>query len=150
MTPENTNANADFSAILNDTAEEFKQAKVFNDWMPDDGEYTCVLSDLVTGVKDDQNNRFAWWRLTATIQSASDPDIDQSQFSLFYSTKAPGFLKSDVSALAGKTITDIRTADQILRDNLGAIVNVKVSTSPKGYKNTAITEVLEGPDSGKT
>ena len=132
--------NAVFDAILGEAAEEFTQAEVYSNWMPPDGDYTVLLTEAKNGVKVDENNRFAWVRLTGRILDDHNPELNEKEFSVgYFTTKVPGIMKGAVSILAGKVITNLKEAITILTRSNGTVVVVNVFTKPSKKNNQEYT-----------
>lgn len=137
--------NNDFNALLQQTAEEFANAEVFNDWLPDDGDYNALIADYKEGVKETDTSKMWWMRLTGRLLAEGNPDLDQREFTLgYFSGKAPGILKGAVSVLNGAPVKNIADARAILLASIGAVVELTVSTG-KQYRNVRITKLVAPP-----
>jgi hypothetical protein len=137
---------ADMERIVAAKAEEFAAAEIFNEWMPPDGDYTVLLTEYADGVSKKGSNEYAWWRLTARIQS-SDPELDQKDFTIGpFRSSAVGFLKSAMSVLKGEKIDDLRQAEPVLSGAVGWVATVRVTTTTRDkteYTNSRIMEVVD-------
>lgn len=137
-----------FEQMLAQHNQDFKDAEVYSDWMPDDGEYivSLVKLDQGTSAKDGQSS--VWWKLTGRIEDVQDPKLNGKEFTVgFYSSKAFGILKGAVKVLAGDLINDLADAHIVLQSSIGKIIRAKVSTrtakNGNDYTNCYIQEVIE-------
>jgi len=133
--------------ILEQVADEFANAEVFNEWKPPDGEYTTLIVAYSDGVSTRGSNKYAWWTLTGRLLCPSDPELDQKEYTIGpYRSSAVGFLKGAMSVLAGEKVNDVKRAEPLLSAAVGKIVNVRVRTTENErgtYTNTTITAVVE-------
>jgi len=142
---------ADMEKVLGEVAEEFANTEVFNQWMPPDGDYTCLITNYQDGVSKKGGREYAWWRLDGRLQVPGNEDLDQKEFTLgFYKSYVLGFLKGAMSVLAGRKIDDVRQAESILSGAVGWVVNVRKTTTVRSeakgggeFPNVAILEVVQ-------
>lgn len=134
-----------FEQLLAAHNQEFKDAEVFSDWMPDDGEYIASLIKLDHGVSKDG---IMWWKLTGKIESTEIEKFYGKEFQVgYYSMKAFGVLKGTVKTLAGDLIDDLGEAHKVLAESIGKVVRVKIETKPskkhdgREFTNCYIKEV---------
>lgn len=140
-----------FEQLLAQHNQEFKDAEVFNNWMPPDGEYIVSLTKLAHDTLSKDGKDLIWWRLTGVIEDVADAELHGKEFSVgYYTSKAYGILKGAVKTLAGKVIQDLAEAHIVLESSLGKIVRVKVETRPgkgtnegKNFTNCYIQEVMK-------
>lgn len=138
-----------FMDIMTASQEDYTKAQVIDNWKPEIGDYTCVVGEIATGVKEnDDGSRMAWAKLPGTIIAQGDPILDQRTFGIgFYTSKNLSGLKTDVACLTGRTIGSITDAIAILQSVVGWVVNVNV----RAYKNknkeivkvVSITDVID-------
>lgn len=139
-----------FEQLLANHNQEFKEAEVFDNWMPPDGEYIVSLVKLTTGSLTKDGKDLIWWRLTGRIEDVQDEQINGKEFSVgYYTSKAFGILKGAVKVLAGDIIHDLAEAHIVLKTSIGKVIRVKVDTRPgkganagKEYTNCYIQEVI--------
>lgn len=134
-----------FEQLLAAHNQEFKEAEVYSDWMPDDGEYIASLVKLDKGVSKDS---IMWWKLTGRIESTEIEKFYGKEFTVgYYTSKAFGILKGTIKVLAGNLINDLNEAHTILQASVGKVVRVKVETKPskkhdgREFTNCYIKEV---------
>jgi hypothetical protein len=136
----------EFADILNQTAQEYAQAEVFDSWMPPDGDYTAFIKEYKDGVKQEQNGKYGWMRLTGQLLEDTNAELNNREFSLaFCTTKAPGVLKGLCKQLTGgQIINDINQARQVLKDAVGKVVviSVRTKTNPKTNKEFTNCDIL--------
>lgn len=146
-----------FENMLAGLAEDYRKAEPMDNFMPDDGEYTVILSDLAKGVKVKAGEApLIWISVKAKLLAAEDPNIDQKTMSLgFFSSKTLGMLKGFVQALIPSSITpdspefiDVNDLSQCIaliqrKVDAGTLLTIKVATSKKGYKNASITGLVD-------
>ena len=140
-----------FEQMLAQHNQEFKEAEVFDNWMPPDGDYIVSLVKLSHGSSTKDGKDLVWWRLTGRIEDVQDEKLNGKEFSVgYYTSKAFGILKGAVKTLAGDLINDLGEAHAILEASLGQIIRAKVETRPgkganvgKDFTNCYIQEVIE-------
>ena len=136
-----------FEQMLATYNQDFKDAEVFNDRMPDDDKYIVSLIKLDTGTA--KEGGAPWMKLTGRIEDPQDAKWGGFEFPVgFYSAKAFGILKGAVNVLAGKPINDLTEAHAVLEASIGKIVNVEIKTmtskkNGKDYTNCYILEVID-------
>jgi len=137
-----------FEQLLASHNQDFKEAEVFNDWMPDDGEYIVSLIKLTSGTSNKDGVDTIWWNLKGRIEDVQDEKINGREFTVgYYTSKAFGILKGAVNILSGGEINDLAQANAILEAALGLVIRVRVRTSiskknGKEYTNCFILEVI--------
>ena len=147
-----------FEQMLAQHNQEFKEAEVYDNWMPPDGEYIVSLTKLAEGTSTKDGKDLLWWRLTGRIEDVQDEKLNGKEFSVgYYTSKAFGILKGAVKTLAGDLINDLGEAHAILEASLGTIIKAKVATNPgKGanagreFTNCYIQEILETQPAAST
>lgn len=137
-----------FEQMLAQHNQEFKEAEVFNNWMPPDGEYVVSLVKLDQGTSTKDGKDTIWWKLIGRIEDVQDEKLNGQEFSVgFYTSKAFGILKGAVKTLAGDLINDLEEAHKVLEGSIGKIIRAKVSTKTakngNDYTNCFIQEVIE-------
>lgn len=138
----NQQLSQEFLAILDGVAGDYTTAETMDDWMPDDADYTVVLTKGSFGHKAGDSS-FAWFKVVGNIDAPQNPEVDKKSFTVaFATTKAMGAVKALASALAGRVVNNIREVPGIVEACAGLIVNVTVKTNQKGYKNVRIKEVI--------
>ena len=138
-----------FEQMLAQHNQEYKDAEVFSNWMPPDGEYIVSLIKLDNGTSSKDGVDTIWWKLIGRIEDVQDEKLNGKEFSVgYYSSKAFGVLKGAVKALNGDIIHDLGDAHVVLEASIGTIIRAKVETSTsrkngKEYTNCYIQEVLD-------
>ena len=140
-----------FEQLLAAHNEEFKEAEVYNNWMPPDGEYIASLIKLTSDSTTKDGKDLIWWRLTGRIEHPGDEQLNGKEFSVgYYTSKAFGILKGAVKVLAGDVIHDLAEAHIVLEASIGKVIRVKVDTRPgkganagKEFTNCYIQEVID-------
>jgi hypothetical protein len=129
-------------AILDGVAGDFATAEAMSDWMPEDGDYTVVLTKGSSGAKTG-DNAMVWFKVVGTIDAPQNPELDKKAFTVgFATTKSLGAVKTMASAIAGRPVLNIREVPAVVESCVGLVCNVTVKTSAKGYKNVTIREVF--------
>ncbi len=147
-----------FESILDEVAQEYADAEIINRWMPEDGEYTGVITKYSEGDKVyDDGGKMAWARLTVQLIAPHDTGeggIDGKEMSIGYSTKALFSLKGDTAALSGRVINDVRVALKVLQDSLGTVIGFEIKTTiaknKQSYKNATITHIVPDAEAPET
>jgi len=138
-----------FEQMLAEHNQEFKEAEIFNDWMPPDGDYIVSLIKLNHGTSTKNNAGLVWWNLRGRIEDVQDEKLNGEEFTVgYYTSKAFGIMKGAVKVLAGKEISDLAEAHTILEASLGKVATVRVRTSRsrkdgKDYTNCFILNVID-------
>ena len=127
--------------------QAFREAEVYDDWMPDDGDYIVSFVNFKTGSKARDGATFIWFRLTARIEDVQDIELNGKEFPLKYNNGVYGILKGAAQVLSGQIITDPLDAAKILEASVGQVARVRVRTSRsqknnKDYTNCYILEVI--------
>jgi len=136
-----------FEQMLAQFNQDYREAEVFNDRMPDDGKYIISLIKLDTGTA--KEGGAPWMKLRGRIEDPQDATWGGFEFPVgFYSAKAFGILKGAVNVLAGKSVNDLAEAYEVLKASLGKIIEgeVKTTTSAKNgkdYTNCYILKVID-------
>jgi len=140
-----------FEQLLAAHNQAYVDAEEYNDWMPDDGEYTVSVIKVSKGASERDGKEQLWWRPTASILGGEDPATIGKEFVLgFYTSTVPGILKGQVKVLNGGTVPGSLTdASAVIENSVGMILRVKVVTNDKGYKNAYIQEVVPVTDVGE-
>lgn len=137
-----------FEQLLSQHNQEFREAEVYNDWMPDDGEYIVSLVKLTSGTSSKDGKDLIWWNLKGRIEDVQDEKLNGREFTVgYYTSKVFGILKGAVNVLSGQTIDDLSQAHAILEAAIGLVIRAKVRTSRsrkdnKDYTNCFILEVI--------
>jgi len=151
-----------FEQMLAKHNQDYKEAEVYTDWMPPDGEYIVSIIKLTTGTSTKEGVDLVWWKLTGRIEDVQDAKLNGKEFSVgYYTSKVFGILKGAVNSLSGDTIDDLGQANAVLEAAVGKIIRAKVRTSisrknGKEYTNCFILEVIDttetsaAPVEGKT
>lgn len=143
-----------FEQLLASHNQEFKEAEVFSNWMPPDGEYIVSLTKLDTGTFAKDGVSLPWWRLTGRIENVQDENLNGKEFPVgYYTSRAFGILKGAVGTLAGEPVDDLGQAHIILAESVGRVIRTKVETTTskkngKNYTNCYIQEVIATTDVG--
>lgn len=151
-----------FEQMLAQHNQEFKEAEIFSDWMPPDGEYIVSLIKLTSGTSSKNNVDLIWWNLKGRIEDVQNSVLDESLGKLigedftvgYYTSKVFGILKGAVKVLAGKDVNDLAEANVVLEASIGKVVRVKVRTSRskkdgKDYTNCFILNVIDTETEGE-
>jgi len=118
-----------FEALLGQYQQSFAEAKEFNDWMPDDGEYLCVIKSVRTGTYDKQGVAIPYWGVAGTLLD-NNPELDGKDFDAgFFTAQAFGSLKGAASLLAGKPVSDLNEAHSLLMGCAGTVLSVEIKTN---------------------
>lgn len=138
-----------FEQLLAAHNQEFKEAEVFSNWMPPDGEYIVSLIKLDTGTFAKDGVSLPWWRLTGRIEDVQDEALNGKEFPVgYYTSRAYGILKGAVGTLAGEPIDDLGQAHLVLQESIGKVIRAKVETTTskkngKNYTNCYIQEAMD-------
>ena len=138
-----------FEQLLANHNQNYKDAEVFNNWMPPDNEYIASLVKLDTGSSTKDGVDLLWWKLVGRIEDVQDEKLNGKEFTVaFLTSKAYGMLKGVVKDLTGDLINDLSEAHIVLQESIGKIVRVKVLTGfsekyKRDFTNCYIQEVLD-------
>ena len=138
-----------FEQLLAQHNQDFKEAEVYNNWMPPDGDYIVSLVKLDKGSSTKDGVSLAWWRLTGRIEDVQDEKLNGKEFPVgYYTSKAYGILKGVARTLSDDPLLDdLAEAHGVLEAAIGGVVRVKVKTSfsekyKKDFTNCYIQEVI--------
>ncbi len=137
-----------FEQMLASHNQEFKEAEVYSNWMPPDGEYIVSLVKLDHGTSSKDGTDLVWWNLKGRIEDVQDEKLNGKEFTVgYYTSKVFGILKGAVKMLAGEVINDLAEAHTILEASVGKIIRAKVDTTfnkkhQKDFTNCYIQEVI--------
>lgn len=138
-----------FEQMLAQHNQAFKEAEVYSNWMPPDGEYIVSLVKFDAGQKEKDGATTAWYKLTGRIEDVQDEKLNGKEFLVnFYRSSAYGILKGDARILSGNPLLDdLKEAYEILETSVGTVIRVKVATSfsdkyKKDFTNCYIQEVI--------
>jgi hypothetical protein len=135
----------DFEQMLAKYNQDFKESVSYNDLKPDDGKYLVSLLKFETGSKEG----VPWWKLTGRVEDPQDVKWGGHEFTVgFYGPKTFGQMKDTAKVLAGRAVSDLRDALEILTASPGKITTCKVETTTsrkngKEYTNCYIQEVID-------
>jgi len=138
-----------FEQLLAEHQQDFKEAEVFSNWMPPDGDYIVSLTKFDYGQKVKDGAKTAWYKLTGRIEDVQDEKLNGKEFLVnFYRSSAYGILKGDARIISGDSLLDnLKEAVDILEASPGTVLRVKVSTAfsdkyKKDFTNCYIQEVI--------
>ena len=138
-----------FEQLLAQHNQEFKEAEVYSNWMPDDGEYIVSIIKFDKGISTKDGDSLGWWKLTGRIEDVQDEKLNGREFPVgYYTSKAYGILKGAARVLSGNAnLNDLGEAHAVLEASPGSVLRVKVRTSisrknNKEYTNCFILEVI--------
>jgi len=140
-----------FEQLLAKHNQEFKDAEVYNDWMPDDGEYIVTVLKQDEGSTSKDGVEILWWKLIGRIEDVQNEKLNGKEFTVgYYTSKAYGILKGAARTISGNSeLDDLAEAHEALANTIGTVLRVKVQTKPgKGanagreFTNCYIQEVL--------
>uniref|UniRef100_A0A6M3J7V1 Uncharacterized protein n=1 Tax=viral metagenome TaxID=1070528 RepID=A0A6M3J7V1_9ZZZZ len=137
-----------FEQMLAEHNQNYREAEVYTDWMPPDGEYIISLIKLDKGTSSKDGENLVWWKLTGRIEDVQDEQLNGKEFSVgYYTSRAFGILKGAVNVLSGGTINDLGQANAVLEAAVGLVIRGKVRTSisrknGKEYTNCFILDVI--------
>ena len=116
---------ADWKTMMTQFQGGYSTAEEFSDWQPPAGiSFHAVPTKVRTGEMNMDTEKgkqtVPYWSLTLEMLDGQDPETGQDltgqTFSIFYSVKILGMLKSLVRKLAGgQEINDLVVADQLLQ-----------------------------------
>lgn len=137
-----------FEQLLSTHNQEFREAEVYSDWMPPDGEYIITLIKLAHDTSTKDGVALVWWKLTGRIEDVMDEKLNGKEFTVgYYTNRAFGILKGAVNVLSGEPVDDLAQAHAILEKAVGSVIRGKIRTSiskknGKEYTNCFILEVI--------
>ena len=138
-----------FEQLLASHNAAFKEAEVFSNWMPDDGDYIVSIVKFDKGMSAKDGESLAWWKLTGRIEDVQDEKLNGKEFPVgYFTSKAYGILKGAARILSeNSNLDDLGEAHAILEASPGSVLRVKVRTSiskknGKEYTNCFILEVI--------
>ena len=139
-----------FEQLLAQHNQEFKEAEVYSNWMPDDADYVVSIVKFDKGISTKDGVSLAWWKLTGRIEDVQDEKLNGKEFSVgYYTSKAYGILKGAARVLSGNAeLNDLAEAHAILEASPGLVLKVRVRTSiskknGKEYTNCFILDVID-------
>ena len=143
-----------FESLLAEHNQAYIDARPFNNWMPDDGEYIVSVGSFDKGAKEDEKGKTGWMRLTVKIEAGeSIAEVIGKEFDLaFFSPNGLANLKTAATTLNnGNEPGNLTEAVTILENSVGEVLRVKVETSTstktgKDYTNVYIQEVVAASD----
>jgi hypothetical protein len=145
-------SDSSFEALLAQHNADYAQAQAFDNWMPDDGEYVALISEVSTDTFiDDQTKRPSpSWRVTGQLLAPDMPDIDKKKFLLGMWRKPTqfGMMKTVAKLLAKADEVDeveasLKKASEVLMASQGTVVQIRISTTKDGYKRVNILKVVD-------
>ncbi len=138
-----------FEQLLAEHNAAFKEAEVFSNWMPDDGDYIVSVVKFDKGISAKDGDSLAWWKLTGRIEDVQDEKLNGKEFPVgYFTSRAYGILKGAARILSGNSkLDDLGEAHAILEASPGSVLRVKVRTSiskknGNEYTNCFILEVI--------
>ena len=137
-----------FEQLLAQHNQEFKEAKVYSNWMPPDAEYIVSIVKLDNGSSSKDGKDLLWWRLTGRIEDVQDEKLNGKEFTVgYYTSRAFGILKGAANMLSDEPVDDLGAAHAVLEASIGMVIQTKVSTSfsdkyKKDFTNCYIQEVI--------
>jgi len=143
-----------FSQLLAEQNQAYQDAKEFNDWMPDDGEYVIAITACDTGVSMKDEIPMLWWKHTAEIVAGEDVEsvLGKVFTSGFFTSKGFGQAKSQTKVLnGGDTPETVEALNEVLSASVGIVVKVEIKTTVskkngREYTNCYYREVLDTQD----
>ena len=138
-----------FEQLLAQHNQEFKEAEVYSNWMPDDADYIVSIVKFDKGISTKDGASLAWWKLTGRIEDVQNKKLNGKEFPVgYYTSKAYGILKGAARVLSGNAeLNDLAEAHAILEASPGLVLKVRVRTSiskknGKEYTNCFILDVI--------
>jgi len=120
----------DFKKMLGEHAAAYAEAEAFDDWMPEEGEYTTLVKKVKRGSFTKDNIKVPFWRLTGQIQDPALPEYDQREYSLgFFNPGSFRGLKTMINQLTGTQINSLEQADDALDTIEGLLVKASVKST---------------------
>lgn len=138
-------SDANFERVLEEHNQAYVESEAFNDWMPPDGEYVVLITKPSSGLGKDKETEMdlPWWKIMAQIQEENNQELDGKEFRVaFYSARNYGMMKTAAGILSGSPVGSLKEASRVILSSAGIVLKVKVSTTPKKYKNCNILKVL--------
>ncbi|KKM77886.1 hypothetical protein LCGC14_1365530 [marine sediment metagenome] len=138
-----------FEQLLAEHNQTFKDAEVYSNWMPPDGDYIVSLVKLTNGTSTKDGTDLIWWNLKGHIEDVQDEKLNGQEFTVgYYTSKVFGILKGAVNVLGGIEINDLAEAHTVLEASIGKVISAQVRTSRsqkngKDYTNCYIKEVID-------
>ncbi len=107
-----------FEQLLAQHNQDFKESEVYSNWMPPDAEYIVSLIKLETGIKEKDQVKTGWWKLTGRIEDVQDAKLNGKEFCVgFYRSTAYGILKGDARILSSNPhLNDLAEAHTVLEE----------------------------------
>jgi len=136
-----------FEQMLAAHNQDFKEAEVFDNWMPPVGDYIVSIIKLDCGQGSKNDPDLGWWKLTCRIEDVQDAELNGKEFTVFYSTKALGILKGTARVISGNgSLNDLTEAHAALEAAVGQVARVEILTTTakngKDYKNCYFREII--------
>jgi hypothetical protein len=142
----NNDAETKAMEILSQMGTEYREAQGFIDFQPEDGQYLSVLSDVRFGFffgGTGADN--AGFTLDGILQD--EPYVGQKHSLGTFTKKNFGFLKKIIARLGGGEMENAADAGHFLKDFIGKVLLIDVSTRPakngKEYTNANIVGLAE-------
>lgn len=143
-----------FEALVASTQERYEKAS--SNWMPDPGEYTCLLTQLTGEVRVNPQDDQQYLQVQPTWQIIGHPTLADTPFrGDRYSDRTMnslGMLKDFVSKAIGTPSGNLKTDLATLSDLCGRLIcRIKVTKSRDGkYTNARLDEVEQTLPAGDT
>ncbi|KKN66010.1 hypothetical protein LCGC14_0476020 [marine sediment metagenome] len=142
-----------FESLLAEHNADYAQAQAFDNWMPDDGEYVALISDVVTDTfKDDESGKSnPSWRVTGQLLCPDMPAIDKKKFMLGMWRKPTqyGMVKTFAKLLAAPEQVEaveksLAEASKVILASQGKVVQIRVTTTKDGeYRRVRVLKVVD-------
>ena len=141
----------EFARILEDSESYYEDAQSFFEWAPENGEHTCSIVGVKVDKIEDKKLKKQVVRVKVPVQIEDGDDVGK----VFDLAGAFGWtprsftgLKTLASALAGEPIMTLPAALDILYQNVGTLVMVSTSRTPRDdggdpWVNHRVTHRLE-------
>jgi hypothetical protein len=131
--------------------QEYKDAKEFSDWMPDDGDYVLLIGACEKGISNKNDQQLLWWKHTAQVVAGDNYEqfADRDFTSMFCSSRNFSIAKSQAKILNGGTApANIEELNAVFEGAEGKLVKAQIKTSDKGYTNCYYRELVaeDAPD----
>lgn len=121
-----------FEALLAQHNKDYKEAKEYSDWMPDDGDYVILVKLCEHGAKEQEDGTMLWWRHTATVVAGDGwESIQDKEFtSLRASSYNYGMAKTNAKILNGGVApSSSADLDRVFMGAQGKLIKASIRTS---------------------
>jgi hypothetical protein len=138
-------------AKLKQFNETYQKTEVQDRWMPDDGEYTCVVESVDAREFEKNGKECIGWSIMARLLDGVDSQgnsLEGRVFQLAFATAVKDEQAYGVKAFAkglagGEAPADLPAAAEVIENSIGKVLQIRIETNEKGWKNSYVNQVID-------